>query len=151
MQEDGDDSDEILLEDEIQDKVFVKLKKFVKEKFQNIKQEYIEDFLYSQDTSTYIRQDSYTQDNTLEFESTSNQKSGNKRTGAGSGIVDMVSEQDSEGNSSPEAAQDNEQKPPAAHEAFPSRATLLAVMNQGEDVRASLSTSSTGRRQSSAG
>jgi hypothetical protein len=72
MQEDGDDSDEILLEDEIQDKVFVKLKKFVKEKFQNIKQEYIEDFLYSQDTSTYIRQDSYTQDNTLEFESTSN-------------------------------------------------------------------------------
>ena len=55
IQEDPDDSDEILLEDEIQDKVFVKLKKFVKEKFQNIKQEYIEDFLYSQDTSTYIR------------------------------------------------------------------------------------------------
>ena len=31
--QDGDDSDEILLEEEIQDRVFAKLKKFVTEKF----------------------------------------------------------------------------------------------------------------------
>jgi hypothetical protein len=108
IQEDGDDSDEILLEDEIQDKVFVKLKKFVREKFQNIKQEYIEDFLYSQDTVTYLRQDSSAQDNALELEGTSNQRSGNKKLGVGSQVVDLVSGSGSDANSSPEVAPEGE-------------------------------------------
>ena len=86
----------------------------------------------------------------MEFEGVSNQKSGNKRNGAGSGVPDLVSEQDSEGNSSPEAAQDGEKKPHLGYESLPSKATLLAVMNQGEDFRTSISNSSTGRRQSSA-
>ena len=48
MSHDDEDSDqEILLEDQIQDRIFVKLRKFIRDKFNNIKQQNIEEIIYS--------------------------------------------------------------------------------------------------------
>ena len=55
----GSDSDEeILLEDQKQDRSYAKLSKYIKEKFQHIKQENIEKFIYSQDNNICVSRNS---------------------------------------------------------------------------------------------